>query len=132
MREFSKTRSRCRLPGRQRHRACTQLDKHRWLATPERHALVLTYEVAPTINFRCATAWLTPERADSSTPPAQPARGGPGDEAPHVLEVATTSPWPTGRWHYGLRPSRSTSMVCRYRARHYDELADSPVEMGAF
>lgn len=117
----------------------TQLDKHRWQvgALPaEATCLEVSYEVyARDASVR--TAWLDPQRGFFNGTSLCLRVVGREDEA-HEIEISppTQATLPTGQaWQLstGLQPlAIDPQGFGRYHARHYDELVDSPVTMGAF
>ena len=132
MREFSKNLQSLRASQGDKAVALAQLDKHRWLAQCQSGTpLVLTYEVAAYDNS-VRTAWLDGARGFFNATSLCLRVLGQEDEA-HVLEVL--QPPALAHWSLatGLAPEQvNAAGFGRYRARDYDELADCPVEMGAF
>ena len=109
-----------------------QLDKHTWQATcqPGQH-LVLHYELYALDNS-VRTAWLDAQRGffNGTSLCLQVA----GQESlPHTLDLVASPA--TAHWSVatGLTPTKVNKQgFGAYRAAHYDELVDCPVEMGAF
>jgi len=132
VREFSKNLQSLRASQGDKAVALAQLDKHRWLAQCQSGTpLVLTYEVAAYDNS-VRTAWLDGARGFFNATSLCLRVLGQEDEA-HVLEVL--QPPTLAHWSLatGLAPEQvNAAGFGRYRARDYDELADCPVEMGAF
>ena len=132
VREFSKNLQSLRASQGDKAVALAQLDKHRWLAQCQSGTpLVLTYEVAAYDNS-VRTAWLDGARGFFNATSLCLRVLGQEDEA-HVLEVL--QPPALAHWSLatGLAPEQvNAAGFGRYRARDYDELADCPVEMGAF
>jgi predicted metalloprotease with PDZ domain len=132
VREFSKNLQSLRASQGGHAIPLTQLDKHRWLAQCQSGTpLVLTYEVAAYDNS-VRTAWLDGARGFFNATSLCLRVLGQEDEA-HVLEVL--QPPALAHWSLatGLAPEQvNAAGFGRYRARDYDELADCPVEMGAF
>jgi predicted metalloprotease with PDZ domain len=135
VREFAKNLQKLSAAQGRRRPALTQLDKHTWEvdAAPGK-PLVLRYEVCAYDNS-VRTAWLDADRGFfNGTSLCLRVEGQ--TDAPHALEIIAPAVVPgTARW------SCATALVPRkadsrgfglYVARDYDELADSPVEMGAF
>jgi predicted metalloprotease with PDZ domain len=132
VREFSKNLQSLRASQGGHAIPLTQLDKHRWLAQCQSGTpLVLSYEVAAYDNS-VRTAWLDGARGFFNATSLCLRVLGQEDEA-HVLEVL--QPPALAHWSLatGLAPEQvNAAGFGRYRARDYDELADCPVEMGAF
>jgi predicted metalloprotease with PDZ domain len=132
VREFSKNLQSLRASQGDKAVALAQLDKHRWLAQCQSGTpLVLSYEVAAYDNS-VRTAWLDGARGFFNATSLCLRVLGQEDEA-HVLEVL--QPPALAHWSLatGLAPEQvNAAGFGRYRARDYDELADCPVEMGAF
>ncbi|MBS0507118.1 MAG: M61 family metallopeptidase [Proteobacteria bacterium] len=132
VREFSKNLQSLRAHQAGAEVPLTQLDKHRWLAQCQSGTpLVLSYEVAAYDNS-VRTAWLDADRGFfNATSLCLRVHGQEG--AAHVLEVL--QPPALAHWSLatGLAPEQvDASGFGRYHAADYDELADCPVEMGAF
>ena len=108
------------------------MDKHRWqIACNPTQVLVLQYEVYALDNS-VRTAWLDSQRGffNGTSLCLQVA----GQETrPHTLElVASNVPknWQVATGLAALKVNQQGFGI--YRATHYDELVDCPVEMGAF
>ena len=119
----------------QQHRhtcVITQLDKCSWsVQAREDIPLTVTLQVhAHDASVR--TAWLDTQRGFfNGTSLFLRVKGQ--THWPHTLEIAPPPELPD--WHVatGLTPVKTDRRgFGTYRAEHYDELADSPVEMGAF
>ena len=136
IREFAKNLQGLRATQGRRKPALTQLDKCSWLVecTPGQ-PLVLNYQVCAYDNS-VRTAWLDAERGFfNGTSVCLRVEGQ--TESPHAMEIVAPA-------HVGddsARWSCATALVPLKADRHgfgsyiasgYDELADSPVEMGAF
>ncbi|ROR17893.1 putative metalloprotease with PDZ domain [Comamonas sp. BIGb0124] len=131
VREFAKHLQKLRASQGRRKPAVRQLDKHRWQidCTPG-VPLVLHYEVyAHDDSVR--TAWLDTRRAFfNPTSLCLQAEGQ--QDRPHDLEVEGFDGIAGARLYTALKPlrvARKTGFGL-YRAADYDELADSPVEIG--
>lgn len=135
VREFAKNLQGLRATQGRRKPALTQLDKCSWqIDCVPGQPLVLHYQVCAYDNS-VRTAWLDAERGFfNSTSLCLRVEGQ--TEAPHALEIVAPSPSADGtRWSCAtaLVPSKTDKHgFGRYQAAGYDELADSPVEMGAF
>jgi len=135
LREFSKNLQQLRAQQGRRKRVVRQLDKAGWEidCTPGK-PLVLQYEVCAYDNS-VRTAWLDAERGFfNGTSVCLQVEGQ--VDAPHALEVVAP-PVVAGaaRWSCAtaLRPARIDRQgFGSYLAANFDELADSPVEMGPF
>ncbi|HUD31471.1 MAG TPA: peptidase M61 [Variovorax sp.] len=135
VREFAKNLQNLRATQGRRPAAVTQLDKHSWTvdATPGK-PLVLRYEVCA-YDHSVRTAWLDADRGFfNGTSLCLRVEGR--TDAPHALEiVAPPTPAGTARWSCAtaLAPQRCDAQgFGHHLAADYDELADSPVELGAF
>ena len=112
--------------------AITQLDKCSWsVQAREDTPLTITMQVyAHDASVR--TAWLDAQRGFfNGTSLFLRVKGQ--THLPHTLEVVPSAQHPD--WHLatGLPPVKVDRRgFGTYRAEHYDELADCPVEMGAF
>jgi predicted metalloprotease with PDZ domain len=133
VREFSKNLQ--RLEARQGGRAqpaCTQIDKCSWQidCAPDK-PLVLTYEVQARDNS-VRTAWLDAERGFfNGTSLCLRVEGR--EDLPHELELPApkkVTGWSVATGLPKLQVDRNG--FGSYLAASYDELADCPVEMGAF
>lgn len=135
LREFSKNLQQLRAQQGRRRLAVRQLDKAGWEidCTPGK-PLVLRYEICAYDNS-VRTAWLDADRGFFNGTSVCLQVEGQAD-APHVLEVVAPPALANGaRWSCAtaLQPSRiDRHGFGSYLAAHYDELADSPVEMGPF
>lgn len=135
VREFAKNLQGLRATQGRRKPALTQLDKCSWqIDCVPGQPLVLHYQVCAYDNS-VRTAWLDAERGFfNGTSLCLRVEGQ--TEAPHALEIVAPSPSADGtRWSCAtaLVPSKTDKHgFGRYQAAGYDELADSPVEMGAF
>jgi len=131
VREFAKNLQRLRATQGRRAVPVVQLEKNRWQidCAPGR-PLVLRYEVCAYDNS-VRTAWLDADRGFfNGTSLCLRVDGL--TQAPHALELPVP---PRADWHCAtaLRPARIDRRgFGSYLAADYDELADSPVEMGAF
>lgn len=135
VREFAKNLQ--GLAARQGRRtvAIAQLDKATWeIDCAAGKPLVLSYQVCAYDNS-VRTAWLDAERGFfNGTSVCLRVEGRTGDA--HELDVAAP-PAPAGQARWSCATSLKPVAVDkqgfgRYAAANYDELADSPVEMGAF
>ncbi len=109
-----------------------QLDKHTWQTTCQAgQDLVLHYELYALDNS-VRTAWLDAQRGffNGTSLCLQVA----GQEAlPHTLELMAspaTADWSVATGLTAIKVNKQGFGT--YRAAHYDELVDCPVEMGAF
>ena len=112
--------------------ALTQLDKCSWqVAARAGLPLTLSYEVYAFDNS-VRTAWLDSTRGFfNATSLCLRVEGH--DDMPHTLEVLPSKAAADWSLATGLTSVKVTRRgFGTYRAAHYDELADSPVEMGAF
>ena len=112
--------------------APTQLDKHRWqIACKAAETLVVRYELYALDNS-VRTAWLDTQRGFfNGTSLCLQVVGQ--EFLPHTLELIANSA--TAHWSVatGLAAMKANKLgFGTYHAAHYDELVDSPVEMGAF
>ncbi|MGE8199663.1 MAG: peptidase M61, partial [Variovorax sp.] len=135
VREFAKNLQGLRATQGRRKPALTQLDKCSWLVecTPGQ-PLELHYRVCAYDNS-VRTAWLDAERGFfNGTSVCLRVEGQ--TEAPHALEiVAPVLADDAARWSCAtaLVPLKADKHgFGSYQASGYDELADSPVELGAF
>jgi len=135
VREFAKNLQELRASQGRRRPPLVQLDKCSWLVEcAPGQPLVLRYRVCAYDNS-VRTAWLDAERGFfNGTSLCLRVEGQ--TDAPHELEiVAPALAADAARWSCAtaLAPSRVDEQgFGRYIAAGYDELADSPVEMGAF
>ena len=112
--------------------ALTQLDKCRWRAACRKGApLTLQYEVVAS-DPSVRTAWLDADRGFfNATSVCLRVHGQ--EDAAHDLELRRPAHRRDWQAATGLTPVQvARHGFGRYRARSYDELADCPVEMGAF
>ena len=135
VREFSKNLQQLRAQQGRRKLVVRQLDKAGWEVdcAPGR-PLVLRYEVCAYDNS-VRTAWLDADRAFFNATSVCLQVEGQVD-APHALEVVAPPAAADGaRWSCAtaLQPTRIDRQgFGSYLAANFDELADSPVEMGPF
>ena len=132
VREFSKNLQ--RLAARQAGRPLTlaQLDKNNWqVECVPSSALVLTYEVYALDNS-VRSAWLDSQRGFfNGTSLCLKVHGQEG--CIHALELVAARHNPRWEAACGLAPHKvGVRGFGTYLAAHYDELVDSPVEMGMF
>ncbi|MGJ7546680.1 M61 family metallopeptidase [Variovorax sp. LT1R16] len=135
VREFAKNLQQLRASQGRRKVVLTQLDKHSWQTDcVAGKPLVLRYEVCA-YDHSVRTAWLDADRGFfNGTSLCLQVDGQTG--LPHALEIVAPAP-ATGRprWQCAtaLRPAKADARgFGLYRADNYDELADSPVELGDF
>ncbi|MGJ7508185.1 M61 family metallopeptidase [Variovorax sp. GT1P44] len=135
VREFSKNLQDLQATQGRRKVAAQQLDKCSWQieCTPGK-PLVLRYAVCAYDNS-VRTAWLDADRGFfNGTSLCLQVEGQ--VDAPHAIEVAAPPTLADGaRWSCAtaLKPAKVDRQgFGTYIAANYDELADSPVEMGAF
>lgn len=135
VREFSKNLQHLRAQQGRRHPSLQQLDKHTWEVdcTPGQ-PLVLRYEVVAYDNS-VRTAWLDADRGFfNGTSLCLRVEGQ--TDAPHAIDIvapeliAGRARWSCATALFGLKTDKQG--FGSYQAADYDELADSPVEMGAF
>jgi predicted metalloprotease with PDZ domain len=135
VREFAKNLQGLRATQGRRKPVLTQLDKCSWqIDCVPGQPLLLHYQVCAYDNS-VRTAWLDAERGFfNGTSLCLRVEGQ--TDAPHALEIVAPAPSADGaRWSCAtaLVPSKTDKHgFGRYQAAGYDELADSPVEMGAF
>ena len=132
VREFAKHLQHLQCRQGQKTLAVTQLDKATWqLSCDTTQALQVQYEVYAFDNS-VRTSWLDSARGFfNATSLCLMAEGA--ADLPHALELVR-HPHMAG-WNVatGLPPvAVDKAGFGRYQAAHYDELADCPVEMGAF
>ncbi|MFT4191072.1 MAG: PDZ domain-containing protein [Comamonas sp.] len=131
VREFARNLQNLRARQGRRKPAVRQLDKHRWQidcqpGTP----LVLRYEVhAHDDSVR--TAWLDARRAFFN-PTSLCLQAVGQEDQPHALQIEPFAGIANGAVHTALPPLQTArrSGYGTYLAANYDELADSPVEIG--
>ncbi|RST46680.1 M61 family metallopeptidase [Variovorax sp. DXTD-1] len=135
VREFAKNLQGLRAVQGRRKPVLTQLDKCSWQidCVPDQ-PLVLYYQVCAYDNS-VRTAWLDAERGFfNGTSLCLRVEGQ--TDAPHALDIVAPALLPeNARWSCAtaLVPSKTDKHgFGSYLAAGYDELADSPVEMGAF
>ncbi|WP_342129262.1 M61 family metallopeptidase [Hydrogenophaga sp. OTU3427] len=109
-----------------------QLDKNTWQAERLGNGpLTVTAEVYA-FDASVRTAWLDASRGFFN-PTSLCLRVLGQEDRPHTLELAENAHTKGWQVATGLRPLRTKrSGFGSYHADHYDELADSPVEMGRF
>ncbi|MDM0032644.1 peptidase M61 [Variovorax sp. J22P271] len=135
LREFSKNLQQLRAQQGRRKLVVRQLDKAGWEVdcAPDK-PLVLRYEVCAYDNS-VRTAWLDADRGFFNATSVCLQVEGQVD-APHALEVVAPPAAADGaRWSCAtaLQPTRvDRNGFGSYLAANFDELADSPVEMGPF
>ena len=116
-----------------RVRKWTQVDKCSWeVQADSTQPLEVTYLVYALDNS-VRTAWLDASRGFfNGTSLCLRVEGQ--EQQPHTLEVPRPAGLPRWQLATGLRPAKVLPAhgFGLYRAADYDELADSPVEMGAF
>jgi len=135
VREFAKNLQGLRATQGRRKPVLQQRDKHSWdVACDPGKPLVLRYEVCA-YDHSVRTAWLDSERGFfNGTSLCLRVEGQ--TEGPHAIDlVAPALRAGTARWSCAtaLVPVKADRQgFGSYLAAHYDELVDSPVEMGAF
>jgi predicted metalloprotease with PDZ domain len=135
VREFAKHLQNLSASQDKRAVAAQQLDKCSWqIACAADKPLVLSYEVYAFDNS-VRTAWLDASRGFfNSTSLCLRVLGQ--EAHAHVLELATPAKAsPAAGWQVatGLAPLKTNKAgFGSYRAAHYDELVDCPVELGSF
>ena len=135
VREFAKNLQGLRATQGRRKPVLQQRDKHSWdIACDPGKPLVLRYEVCA-YDHSVRTAWLDSERGFfNGTSLCLRVEGQ--TEGPHAIDlVAPALRAGTARWSCAtaLVPVKADKQgFGSYLAAHYDELVDSPVEMGAF
>lgn len=131
VREFARHLQNLRASQGRRKPAVRPLDKHRWQIDCQPGApLVLRYEVhAHDDSVR--TAWLDTRRAFFNPTSLCLQAVGQQDQ-PHALQVDAFEAIPGSALHTALKPLKASARTGfgLYLAEHYDELADSPVEIG--
>lgn len=132
VREFSKNLQRLSAHQNGSTLPITQLSKHRWrIACDSEHALVLRYEVYA-LDASVRTAWLDAHRGFfNGTSLCLRAIGHEAREhSLHLSAPPNTSGWQLAT---ALTPvAVDAAGFGTYQASNYDELVDSPVEMGVF
>ena len=132
VREFSKNLQRLQARQGTSPVALTQLDKCSWQAHCKRgKPLVLTYE-AYAFDHSVRTAWLDTQRGFfNSTSLCLRVHGQ--ENVPHQLTLVETGLPKDWQAATALPPKKLTNRgFGDYLAASYDELVDSPVELGAF
>ena len=132
VREFSKNLQHLQCRQGQKALAATQLDKAAWqLACDASQPLQVQYEVYAFDNS-VRTSWLDSARGFfNATSLCLMAEGA--TDQPHALDLVRHADMQQWQVATGLPPvSVDKAGFGRYQAAHYDELADCPVEMGAF
>ncbi|WP_353234917.1 peptidase M61 [Diaphorobacter ruginosibacter] len=132
VREFSKNLQ--QLKARQNGEEVTlrQLDKHRWIASCARNQpLTLTYQVAA-YDHSVRTAWLDGSRGFfNGTSLCLRAVGH--EDKPHGIDIAPPARIKGWQAATSLTPVKvNRAGFGTYAAANYDELVDSPVELGRF
>ena len=135
VREFSKNLQQLQANQGRRKLAVQQLDKHSWqVDCAPAKPLELRYQVCAYDNS-VRTAWLDVGRAFFNGTSLCLHVEGQADE-PHGIEIVAPALAPgEERWSCAtaLKPAKTDRQgFGSYLAANYDELADSPVEMGAF
>jgi predicted metalloprotease with PDZ domain len=135
IREFSKNLQNLSARQGRRNAAITQLSKDQWrVHCAADKPLVVTYEVCA-YDTSVRTAWLDATRGFfNGTSLCLRVQGQ--TESPCTLEVIAPKKEATGsHWHCacGLKPFKLDARgFGMYQAADYDELVDSPVELGPF
>ncbi|RZI72513.1 MAG: M61 family peptidase [Variovorax sp.] len=135
VREFAKNLQGLSASQGRRAAPLEQLDKHSWrVDCVAGKPLVLRYQVCA-YDHSVRTAWLDADRGFFNGTSLCLRVEGQADR-PHALEVVAPEPT-TGRAAWSCATALRALQVDaqgfgRYQAADYDELADSPVEMGAF
>ena len=135
VREFAKNLHGLSAMQGKRAATLTQRDKHSWqIGCVPGKPLVLRYQVCA-YDHSVRTAWLDADRGFfNGTSLCLRVEGQ--TDAPHALEIVAPEPL-AGRTPWSCATALPGVQVDaqgfgRYQAADYDELADSPVEMGAF
>ncbi len=135
VREFAKNLQGLSATQGRRAAPLAQLDKHSWrIDCVAGKPLVLRYQVCA-YDHSVRTAWLDADRGFFNGTSLCLRVEGQTDR-PHALEVVAPEPM-AGRTTWSCATALRALQVDaqgfgRYHAADYDELADSPVEMGAF
>ena len=132
VREFSKNLQQLQAKQGRRSASIIQRDKCTWdIACKEGLPLVLSYEVYAFDNS-VRTAWLDSQRGFfNGTSLCLRVHGH--EEQPHRLQLPAVKNQPNWQAATGLAPVKTDKRgFGLYQASSYDELADCPVEMGAF
>jgi predicted metalloprotease with PDZ domain len=123
-----------RLTARQGNKVVTlsQLDKCTWeVDCNPQQALVLSYEVYA-LDHSVRTAWLDAQRGFFNGTSLFLQVAG-QTQQPHTLALLSKNTPPGWQVATSLTPLKTSKAgFGTYSAAHYDELADCPVEMGAF
>ena len=132
VREFSKNLQELKARQGKHDVPLTQLDKHRWRADCSADKpLVLTYAVCA-YDTSVRTAWLDTSRGFfNGTSLCLQVRGQ--EKQSHTLELSSTpatTEWSVATGLTALKTDKKGFGL--YRADDYDELVDSPFEMGTF
>ena len=132
VREFSKNLQNLKAHQGRRSLPVTQQDKCTWTITCKPgQALVLRYEVYAFDNS-VRTAWLDSQRGFfNGTSMCLRVHGQ--EDVPHQLQLPAIKSQPAWQVATGLAPVKIDKKgFGLYQAPNYDELVDSPVELGAF
>lgn len=132
VREFSKNLQNLKAHQGRRSLPVTQQDKCTWTITCKPgQALVLRYEVYAFDNS-VRTAWLDSQRGFfNGTSMCLRVHGQ--EDVPHQLQLPAIKSQPAWQVATGLAPVKTDKKgFGLYQAQNYDELVDSPVELGAF
>jgi len=132
VREFSKNLQNLTAKQGRRPVAISQRDKCTWdIACKPGQPLVLSYEVYAFDNS-VRTAWLDSQRGFfNGTSVCLRAHGQ--EDATHQLQLTAVKSQPDWQAATGLAPVKTDKKgFGLYQAQNYDELVDSPVELGAF
>ena len=132
VREFSKNLRHLRARQNQHAVEVLQLDKHTWeVASTAAKPLQVSYEIYAFDNS-VRSAWLDPSRGFFNGTSLFLRVAGQDQEA-HTLELVAHKAWRAWQVATSLAAVKTTPRGFGvYRAANYDELADSPVEMGEF
>ena len=132
VREFSKNLQNLSAKQGRRPATISQRDKCTWdIACKPGQPLVLSYEVYAFDNS-VRTAWLDSQRGFfNGTSVCLRAHGQ--EDATHQLQLTAVKSQPDWQAATGLAPVKTDKKgFGLYQAQNYDELVDSPVELGAF
>ena len=132
VREFAKNLQQLQAQQGNKAVALLQLDKCSWRAAcTTTKPLVLSYQIYAFDNS-VRTAWLDSQRGFfNGTSVFLQVEGQ--EDTPHELQLVANKTLPDWQVATGLRPIKTTKAgFGTYRAANYDELVDSPVEMGTF
>ncbi|MBM3398208.1 MAG: M61 family metallopeptidase, partial [Betaproteobacteria bacterium] len=132
VREFSKNLQHLKAHQGRRSLPITQQDKCTWtISTKAGQPLVLSYEVYAFDNS-VRTAWLDSQRGFfNGTSLCLRVHGQ--EHVAHQLHLPEVKGQPTWQVATGLPPVKTNKKgFGLYQAQNYDELVDSPVELGAF